>query len=113
VIKQASGLSYVVRVGILGKYFGQFCFVIGALTLVSLGASLLFDEPHINIKYLVVIVTLGGLGAVLSRIGASGQAQDNEAMVPTAWLSLKIAKHHASFLLYKEARENLFIFSPT
>lgn len=87
-MNQAYGLSYSVRIPVLGKYFGQFCMVISALTLVPLGISLLFGETHISLRYFVVIVVLGGLGAVLSRIPTPGQVQDNEGMALAALLFL-------------------------
>ena len=86
--RQAKELSYAVRLPVLLKYFGQFCLVIGALTLVPLGASLIFGESHLSGRYGIVTLAVGGLGFLLSRIRVADRVQDNEAMVLAAWLFL-------------------------
>jgi trk system potassium uptake protein TrkH len=79
-------LSYAVRLPVLLKYFGQFCLVIGVLILVPLGASLIYGETDFSGRYGIVILAIGGLGFLLSRIRTADRIQDNEAMVLAAWL---------------------------
>lgn len=86
--KQASELSYAVRLRVVLKYFGQLCFVLAALTLVPLGVALAFGEIHISLRYAVVLCVLIAFGAMLTRGRAPLRIQTNEAMVLTALIFL-------------------------
>jgi trk system potassium uptake protein len=86
--KQAAGLSYAVRFPVLGKYFGQLCLVVAALTVVPLAVSLIHGETPIAFRYAIVIVALAGTGGVLGRMPAPREIQVNEAMVLVAFMFL-------------------------
>jgi trk system potassium uptake protein TrkH len=85
---QAAGLSYAVRFAVLGKYFGQLCIVVAALTVVPLGVSLLEGETQTTLRYAVVVSALAGLGALLGRMHAPTDVQVNEAMVLVSFMFL-------------------------
>jgi len=53
--EQAATLSYAVRVPVVLKYFGQLCLVLAALTVVPLGASVVFGEYHVSARYAVAV----------------------------------------------------------
>lgn len=86
--RQAGALRHAVRFRVVFKYFGQLCLVIGALTLVPLGVSLLFGDLQIALRYALVIVGMAGLGAVLARLRAPSRVQKNEGMVVVALIFL-------------------------
>jgi len=77
-------LSYAVRPRVVLKYFGQFCFVAGVLTSVSLMVALLSGELDIGLRYTVIVVTLLAAGYFLSRRDAPQGIQINEALVLTS-----------------------------
>jgi len=86
--KQAAALSYAVRFRVLGKYFGQLCLVVAALTVVPLVVSLLDGETQIAYRYVAVVTALAGLGGLLGRMHAPSDVQVNEAMVLVAFMFL-------------------------
>jgi trk system potassium uptake protein TrkH len=77
-----------VRFSVLGKYFGQLCLVVAALTLFPLAVSLLHGEVHIAVRYVVVVAALAALGGPLGRMHAPTDVQVNEAMVLVAAMFL-------------------------
>lgn len=77
-------LSYAVRLRVLGKYLGQLALMLAALTLVPLSASLLFQEYHIALRYLPVILALTTLGLLAFRLPESPNVQINEALTIVA-----------------------------
>jgi trk system potassium uptake protein TrkH len=85
---QAAGLSYAVRFPVLGKYFGQLCLVVAALTMLPLMVSLLDGETQTTIRYGVVISILAALGGLLGRMQVPADVQVNEAMVIVALMFL-------------------------
>jgi len=86
--KQAIELSYAVRLPVIGKYFGQLCLVVAALTVVPLAVSLVFGQLSIALRYGVVLVVLTGMGGLLARMRAASRVQANEAMVLAALVFL-------------------------
>ncbi|MEW6288330.1 MAG: potassium transporter TrkG [Thermodesulfobacteriota bacterium] len=86
--KQAAELRYAVRLSVIFKYFGQLCFVLAALTAVTLLVSLVFGERNMSQRYAMVICILLALGAALSRLPAPSSVQANEGMVLVALMFL-------------------------
>ncbi len=85
---QATELRYVVRIGVIGKYFGQLCLVLAALTLVPLALSLVFGETPISLRYGIVIGGLATLGGILVRLPTPERVQTNEGMALVALMFL-------------------------
>ena len=77
-------LSYAVRIGVVLKYLGQLCLVAVALTLVPLCISLASGEYGTSLRYLIVQLSLGTLGALCSRLPRPRHVQHNEALVIAA-----------------------------
>jgi len=86
--KQAAELRYAVRLSVVSKYFGQLCFVLAALTSVTLLISLFFGERDISLRYGMVLFALIVLGTTLSRLPAPSSVQANEGMVLVALMFL-------------------------
>ncbi len=80
----SSKLSYAVRLPVLAKYLGLLAFMLAALTLVPLGAAILFQDYHIALRYLVVITVLIILWGVSHSIAEPRQIQTNEALTIVA-----------------------------
>ena len=78
---QATELRYAVRFRVVGKYFGQLCLALAALTLVPLVMSVIFGDTAISLRYGIVIVGIAAFGAGLARLRAPSRVQANEGMV--------------------------------
>ncbi len=70
------------------KYFGQLCIALAVLTVVPFIVSMLFKDFQVSIRYGVVIAGIFTIGFLCSRLPASKQMQNNEAMVITALIFL-------------------------
>ncbi|MGB8275644.1 MAG: TrkH family potassium uptake protein [Alphaproteobacteria bacterium] len=77
-------LGYAVRPRTVLKYFGFLCLSLAVMTAVPVGAALVLGEPWLALRYGVVTVAVGALGAALARIEAPNGIQVNEALVVTA-----------------------------
>lgn len=80
----ASKLNYPVRIPVLAKYLGLLALMLAILTLVPLGAAVLFQDYQIALRYLVVITALIVLWAVSRSITEPRQIQTNEALTIVA-----------------------------
>jgi trk system potassium uptake protein TrkH len=80
-MKQSRQLVYAVRLPVLLKYFGQYCLVLAALTLLPLIVALLDTSWLAAASYGVVFVATAGAGALLARRRVTAQVQTNEAMI--------------------------------
>ena len=87
-IKQAAALRHAVRLHVILKYFGQLCLVLAGLTVVPFCVSLFFQDIESSTRYILIIVSLGGLGGVLSRLEVPVRVQMNEGMVLVALMFL-------------------------
>lgn len=87
-VHQASALHYAVRLRVLTKCGGQLCLVVGTLTLVPLAVALGSGEIPLALRYMLVTVSLLGLGAILGRLRAPEDVQVNESLVLTAGIFL-------------------------
>lgn len=85
---QAAELRYAVRFRVVGKYFGQLCLALAALTLAPLVFSVIAGDMPISLRYGIVIVGLVVFGALLSRLRAPSGMQANEGMVLVALIFL-------------------------
>ena len=72
----------------VGKYFGQLCLALAALTLVPLVMSVIFGDTAISLRYGIVIVGIAAFGACLARLRAPSRVQANEGMVLVALMFL-------------------------
>lgn len=86
--KQATELSYAVRFRVVGKYFGQLCLVLAALTLVPFIMSVFFGDTAISLRYGIVIGGLIALGSGLARLRSTARVQANEGLVLVALMFL-------------------------
>lgn len=105
---KADTLRYAVRFNVLGKYFGQLCFVLSAFTVAPLLVSLFAGERHFTFRYLVMALVLVGAGTLLSRLRAPSRIQTNEAMVlvASAFLAMPLLSTYpfmGSGLTFEEA----------
>ncbi|MDX2504783.1 MAG: potassium transporter TrkG [Gammaproteobacteria bacterium] len=80
----SSQLSYAVRLPVLAKYLGLLAFMLALLTLVPLGATVIFQDYHIALRYLGVIVVLLIFWAVSRSIAEPMHIQTNEALTIVA-----------------------------
>lgn len=80
----SSKLSYAVRIPVLAKYLGLLAFMLAILTLVPLGAAVLFQDYHIALRYLGVITVLLILWNMSRSITEPRQIQTNEALTIVA-----------------------------
>jgi trk system potassium uptake protein TrkH len=80
----SSKLSYAVRIPVLAKYLGLLAFMLAILTLVPLGAAVLFQDYHIALRYLGVITVLLILWSMSRSITEPRQIQTNEALTIVA-----------------------------
>jgi len=87
-IKQAAALRHAVRIRVILKYFGQLCLVLAVLTLVPFSVSLVFQDTESSVRYILVIVSLVGLGGFLSRLTIPVRVQMNEGMVLVSMMFL-------------------------
>jgi trk system potassium uptake protein len=77
-------LSYAVRMPVLAKYLGLLAFMLALLTLVPLGAAVIFQDYQIALRYLGVIVVLMIFWGVSRSIVEPRQIQTNEALTIVA-----------------------------
>ncbi len=80
-MKQSSELSYAVRLPVVLKYFGQYCFVLAALTLPSALVAVLDTSWWLATCYSLVAVGAAAVGVLLARSSVTAHVQANEAMV--------------------------------
>jgi len=80
----SSKLSYAVRIPVLAKYLGLLAFMLALLTLVPLGAAVIFQDYHIALRYLGVITVLLIFWGVSRSIVEPRQIQTNEALTIVA-----------------------------
>jgi trk system potassium uptake protein TrkH len=80
----SSKLSYAVRIPVLAKYLGLLAFMLAILTLVPLGAAVLFQDYPIALRYLGVITVLLILWSMSRSITEPRQIQTNEALTIVA-----------------------------
>jgi len=73
--------TYPVRFTVVSKFFGQLCNVLAFLNMVPFGTSIMFGEPHIAIRYAIVICIYLAIGTSLARRTAPRDMQTNEGMV--------------------------------
>lgn len=78
---QFEELSYAVRLPVVLKYFGQYCFVLSVLTLVPAVMAVLDASWWQAVCFGVLAIGSSTLGGLLARIGGSAHVQTNEAMV--------------------------------
>lgn len=76
-----AGLSYAVRFPVLCKYFGQYCLIFSALTLVPVIVATLDACWSSLPAYIAVVIGSACLGLLLSRCEAPASVQTNEAMI--------------------------------
>ena len=84
--QQVETLRYAVRMRAISKYSGQLCIVLGILSLVPCGISVLFGEHRLTLAYFLAALGLSVFGLILSRIKAPSLIQPNEALVITAFI---------------------------
>ncbi len=87
-IKQAAALRHAVRFRVILKYFGQLCVILAGLTVVPFCVSLWFQDTESSMRYILIIVSLVGVGGVLSRLNVPTRVQPNEGMVLVALMFL-------------------------
>lgn len=75
-----ASLSYTVRPRVLGKFLGQIAGMLGALTIVPLLVSLLYQEYRFTTRLAVISTLLLLAGGWLSRLPTPEQVQRNEAL---------------------------------
>lgn len=80
----SSKLNYPVRIPVLAKYLGLLALMLAILTLVPLGAAVLFQDYQIALRYLVIITALIFLWAFSRRMTEPRQIQTNEALTIVA-----------------------------
>jgi trk system potassium uptake protein TrkH len=80
-MKQSNELIYAVRFPVVLKYFGQYCFVLAALTVLPTIVALLDGSWLPAACYLLVTMSTAAIGALLARIHATSHVQTNEAMI--------------------------------
>ena len=80
-IKQAEALRHAVRLRVILKYLGQLFLILAGLTIVPLSVSLWFQDTESSLRYILVILSLVGLGGPLSRLNVPTRVQPNEGMV--------------------------------
>jgi len=80
----SSKLSYAVRMPVLAKYLGLLAFMLVLLTLVPLGAAVIFQDYHTALRYLGVIAVLLIFWGVSRSIAEPRQIQTNEALTIVA-----------------------------
>ncbi len=86
----AHEVSYAVRLRVVGHFLGQFCTIVALLSVAPLGVALVEGQDAATIRYLGVILTLGGGGWLLSRLRVERRIQVNEAMVLTTVIFLVV-----------------------
>lgn len=74
-------LFFAVRLSVILHYGGQFCLVIAALNLVTLGFALITEEMAVAAIYAAIVLVLFFAGYLLSRVRVDERIQMNEAMV--------------------------------
>lgn len=77
-------LSYAVRLPVLAKYLGLLASMLALLTLVPLGAAVVFQDYGIALRYLAVIAVLVTAWAASRSIAEPKRIQTNEALTIVA-----------------------------
>ena len=80
----APELSYAVRMPVLAKYLGLLASMLALLTLVPLGAAVLFQDYDIALRYLAVIAVLLAAWGASHAIPEPRRIQTNEALTIVA-----------------------------
>ncbi len=80
-MKQLSELIYAVRVSVVLNYFGQYCFVLAALTLPPVIVAVIDTSWWLATCYSLVAVGAAAVGALLARSSVTSHVQANEAMI--------------------------------
>ena len=80
-MKQSSELIYAVRLPVLGKYFGQYCFILAALALPSVAVAVIDTSWWLATCYSLVAFGAAAVGALLARSGVTSHVQANEAII--------------------------------
>lgn len=80
----SSKLSYAVRIPVLAKYLGLLAYMLALLTLVPLGAAVMFQDYPIALRYLGVIIVLLMTWWLSRSIAEPSQIQTNEALTIVA-----------------------------
>ena len=79
-MRQFVELTYSVRLPVLCRYFGQYCFVLAALTVPPVVVAAMTASWLVAACYGIVVIGCVLLGALLSRFDAPSNVQRNEAM---------------------------------
>lgn len=82
--RSLESLRFAVRMSVVIGRLGQLFVPLAALTVVPLGISLLYGQPWVALRYLVVIGVLLATGVVALRLPHPKELQTNEAMTITA-----------------------------
>jgi trk system potassium uptake protein len=80
----SSNLRYAVRMPVLAKYLGLLAFMLALLTLVPMGAAVIFQDYQIALRYLGVVAVLLIFWGVSRSIAEPRQIQTNEALTIVA-----------------------------
>lgn len=80
----SSKLSYAVRIPVLAKYLGLLAYMLALLTLVPLGAAVIFQDYQIALRYLGVTAVLLITWRLSRAIVEPRQIQTNEALTIVA-----------------------------
>ncbi|KFI22686.1 cation transporter [Nitrosococcus oceani] len=104
-----SALSYAVHGRVVAKYLGQLLAMLAILTLAPLGASIIFNEYALSIRYLAIVLVLSFLAIPLARLSVPVQVQVNEALVVVV-LTFILAPLVMSFALMGEGLSFLDAF---
>ena len=78
---QIAALTYAVRPIVIGKYFGQLCLALAALTLFPVAVSLYYGEFNFTVRYFIVIFILVLIGIPLARLATPSYIQNNEVLI--------------------------------
>lgn len=77
-------LAYAVRLSVLAKYLGQLFLMLAALTLVPLGAALIFQDYESSMRYLLIVILLTLCSLSTLNLPTPRSIQINEALTITA-----------------------------
>ncbi len=77
---QVAALAYAVRSSVVLKYVGQLALALAVLQVVPLGVALYYGDYAVALRLVIVVLVLGGVGALLSRYAAPSRIQANEAL---------------------------------
>ena len=77
-------LAYPVRLRVIGKYTGQLCIVLAAVTAVPLMVGIIAGQWGFAWRTALSVAVLGGGGTALNMLSAPGRLQTNEALIVSA-----------------------------